>query len=185
MRRLALIAALLTGGAARAQDGRSWVIVSPNAEYAGEQVASGASCRFTVRRGEQVLWSAERCFGDRGDPRFLSADGERVLVLYAFPETKGGMEKALAGELFHRGQVVRQYRVGQFVRDYKPLFAGRKHFYWLEGALGQPGVPPGLTKDGTGVELNTLDGKRHVVHFDGRAPPMKPAPKPKKKKKKW
>jgi hypothetical protein len=45
-----------------------------------------------------------------------------------------------------KGAPVRSLEVGRFVRDVRPLVMSRSHFYWLEGAMGQHGVPPGFPR---------------------------------------
>lgn len=159
-------ALLLAAGTARAEF--DWIAVSPNAQVEATQQADGkGGCRLEVKRAGEVVWSAARCFGARADGHFVTNDGRTLLVVYAFPKNPGAIGRATAAELFVRGQRARAFEVGRFVRDPKPLVMARKHFYWLEGALGQPGVPPGYSKDGTAVELTTLDRRSWSIRFDG------------------
>lgn len=162
-----LLAAALLLAAAPAH-AVEWVAVSPDARTEVEQRADGrGGCRLEVRRGERRLWSSRRCLGGRDDGHFLANDGRTLLVVYSFPKNPGATGAATAAQLFVKGKPVRTFEVGRFVKDPKPLVMARKHFYWLEGALGQPGVPPGYSRDGAAVELTTLDRRSWSIRFDG------------------
>ena len=168
---VALAAALLAGAPARAAEpdevDRGWTAVSPNAEHEAQQAASAAGCRLEVRHGQTVEWARERCLGDKGDLHFVSNDGQDLIVVFAFPSRTGEPRHRTGLELVRRGETVRRLEVGKFVADDKTLIHASKHFYWVEGALGQPGVPPGYSKDGRSVELTTLDRRGWSVGFDG------------------
>ncbi len=168
---LTLTLALLCGGART--DARGWSVVSPNAEVEAVQTAAGErGCRVEVKRGAgTVLWAADRCLGDRDDLHFVSNDGTGLIVIHAFPaktaDTPAGMKGAPGIEVFVKGERVAVHVVGKLVVDVRPLVNARKHFYWLEGTLGQPGVPPGFGKNAREIELTTLDRRSWSVGFDG------------------
>jgi len=149
-------------------DPNGFTVVSPNAEFEASQATQGDSCAVEVKRGSTVAWTAKRCFGDRNDGHFLSNDGATLMIVHTFPSSRAGAKSALAVSLVVRGAPFRSFEVGRFVRDVKPLVMGRAHFYWVEGAMGQEGVPPGYSKDGQAVELTTLDRRSWSVGFDGK-----------------
>ena len=165
-----LALALVAGGSARAEtaDPNGFTVVSANADFEASQVSQGTTCQLEVRKGATVLWSLKRCLGDRNDAHFLSNDGMSLMVVYTFPSQSAGPKAASALAIYFKGAPTRLLEVGRFVRDVKPLIMARSHFYWLEGAMGQPGVPPGLSKDGSAVELTTLDRRSWSVGFDGK-----------------
>jgi hypothetical protein len=165
--RLPALVSLLAPIAALAQSPAAWVTTSDDARAVAEQRVQKGGCRLTVKRGESLAWTSELCVADRDDYRFLSNDGLSLLVLYAFPEQGAGPRAAKAGALYKSGRKAKDFAVGQFVADSRPLVMTKSHFYWLEGALGQPGVPPGMSKDARRVELTTLDRRNYTVSFDG------------------
>ena len=163
----ALLAALPAPGRAQT-DPKGFTVVSFNAELEATQASQGSSCLVQVKRGQTLAWSARRCLGDRDDGHFLSNDGSTLMVVHAFPSKRAGVKAAPGISLYVRGEKSRSIEVGRFVRDLKPLVMSRAHFYWLEGAVGQTGVPPGFSKDGRAVELTTLDRRSWSVGFDGK-----------------
>ncbi len=171
---LLCLAALLAPAAALGADAREWSVVSPNAEYEASQGPVGeVGCRFEVKRGERTLvWAADRCFGTVDDARFLSNDGQRLVVLYSYPakagDTPAGMKGVPGAEVFARGERIARHLVGAFVKDTKPLVNAKRHFYWVEGMLGQSGVPPGPSKSAEAIEFTTLDHRSWAVGFDGK-----------------
>jgi hypothetical protein len=146
---------------------RGGSVVSPNAEIEATQLATKDRCRVEVKRSRAVLWTADRCLGDRDDLHFISNDGQDLLVFFALLQKSGNMKQKLAVELWHHGEIARRFEVGRFVQDTKTLIESARHFYWCEGAMGQPGVPPGYSKDGKAVEVTTLDRRSWSISFDG------------------
>ena len=169
------LAALAGPAAALAESRAAWVTPSDDTRAVAEQQVLGSGCRLRVVRDGSLLWSMERCVAGPKDYRFLSNDGLSLMVLYAFPEQGEAPKAARAGALYKRGQKAKEFRVGQFVADLKPLVMTSAHFYWLEGAMGQPGVPPGTSRDGRRVELTTLDRRNFMVSFDGEVQGPLPA----------
>ena len=149
------------------EDPKAFTVVSPNAEWELSQASTGDACKVEVRRSKTVLWTARRCFGDRNDGHFLSNDGATLMVVHTFLSQKVGVKAATGVSTWFKGAPVRFLEVGRLVRDVKPLVMSRAHFYWVEGTLGQRGVPPGYSKDGKAIELTTLDRRSWSVGFDG------------------
>lgn len=145
----------------------AWITTSDDAQAVAQQEGRKGGCRLTVRRGKSLVWTSDLCFARKDDLRFLSNDGISLVVLYSFPEQGSAPKAARAGALYKKGRKVKDFWVGQFVADARPLTMTQRHFYWLEGAMGQPGVPPGMSKDGRRVELTTLDRRNFTVSFDG------------------
>jgi len=171
------LAVLLASGTAAAQGAKSWNVVSDDTTATAEQLEQGRGCKLTVKKGEEVVWSLGRCVAEKQDARFVSNDGRALLVLFTFPDGTGGVKAARAGELWRLGKKVASWPVGRFVRDVRPLVMASRHWYWLEGALGQPGVPPGVPAETQAVELVTLDRRNWRIRFDGDIKAIK-APKP-------
>lgn len=182
MTRALALAVLLASGTASAEGSNAWSTISDDTTASAEQIEQGRGCRLTVKRNEEVVWSVARCVAEKQDARFVSNDG-RLLVLFAFPDGKAGIKAARAGELWRAGKVVASWPVGRFVKDVKPLVATSRHFYWLEGAMGQPGVPPGVPAKTQVVELVTLDRRSWRIGFDGSIKAI-PPPDPLKAMKK-
>jgi len=180
--RLVCLVALLAPAAARA-DARAWSVVSPNADFEATQSPVGdTGCRVEVKRGERtVVWTVDRCLGTADDLYFLSNTGEGLIVFRTFPgkasDKAAGMKGALGVEVFAKGERLVGHAVGRFVVDVRPLVNAKRHFYWIEGALGQPGVPPGPSKAADAIEFSTLDRKSWSVGFDGKLKKIA-APKP-------
>jgi hypothetical protein len=172
-----MILALALPGPALAQDApdaptdaREWTVVSHNSEMEARQKPAGDGCHLEVVRGSTVVWKAEKCLGDRDDAHFVSNDGLGLIRVRTFPENHdlNAALKAETGiEVYRRGELVKRLPVGRFVVSVPALVKATRHFYWLEGALGQDGVPPGFSKDGKAIELSTLDRKSWSVGFDG------------------
>ncbi len=153
--------------AAPADGSTAWVTTSDDAQAVAQQELQKGGCRLTVKRGKSLLWTSDLCAAQKDDFRFLSNDGASLLVLFALPELGEAPKAARAGALYKKGRKVKELWVGQFVADVRPLTKTRSHFHWLEGAMGQPGVPPGISKDGRRVELTTLDRRNFTVSFEG------------------
>lgn len=153
--------------AAPPESSAGWITTSDDAQAVAQQEQQKGGCRLTVKRGKSLVWTSDLCLAQKDDFRFLSNDGASLLVLYAFPELGGAPKAVKAGALYKKGRKVKDLWVGQFVADVRPLIMTRSHFYWLEGAMGQPGVPPGISKDGRRIELTTLDRRNFTVSFEG------------------
>jgi hypothetical protein len=161
------LALFLAFAAAPASGQAAWVTASDDAGAVAAQEPVKGGCRLTVKRGQSLVWAVDLCAAEKGDFRFLSDDGLSLMVLYAFPEKGEAPKAARTGALYKRGRKVRDFFVGQFVADLGPLTMTKSHLYWLEGAMGLPGVPPGMSKDGKLVELTTLDRRNFTVSFNG------------------
>jgi hypothetical protein len=174
---LPLCFSLASPARAEEADEREWTAVSPNAEMVAHQVSKGKGCHFEVTRGKTVVWKADKCLGDRTDEHFVDNSGLDILVVRTFPLQRGAIKSETGVELYKRGELQKRWPVGQFVTATGPLVMASKHFYWVEGSMGQTGVPPGYSRDGKAVELTTMDGKSWSLTFDGSVKKIK-APKP-------
>lgn len=133
-------------------------------------------CRLEVSRENGAHWALARCVGTVDDLYFVSADGERVWVLYPLAEKAPRTRKSTGATAWARTPVARLYdRTGallaqRLLTDLTPRKALGKvrqlkgHVKWLPGTLDVPGVAPRLTDAGL-IEFDTVDGKRHQLQF--------------------
>jgi hypothetical protein len=92
------------------------------------------------------------------DDRFVSKDGESVLVLLALPERTAEWPSSVVGRLYRRAEVAVEFKAGQVMTTGQGLKFFAKNFAWLAGRGGLPGTPPRASADGEGVELDTTEG---------------------------
>ena len=152
---------------APAADENEWTAVSPNAEMVAHQQTRGKGCHVEVVRGKTVVWKADRCLGMRTDEHFVNNAGVDIVVVRTFPLQRGTIKTETGAELYKKGELRQRWPVGHFVSATGPLVMAAKHFYWVEGSMGQTGVPPGYSRDGKAVELTTMDRKSWSISFDG------------------
>ncbi len=158
-----------------------WTAVSNDSKAAVRQEADLTfRCTATCTVGEEERWSTSTCLGKRIDLRFVSDDCEKVVVLHQLPKVSGSRSAAEVALIYKRGVLEYAVQTGGVVRDESKLRSAGTTFYWLAGALGIPGAPPRYTADGSGVEFDTIDGKRQTIPFV-TPPRPEPAQKPAKK----
>lgn len=121
------------------------------------------SCHVVVLRGGEELWTAERCLATRAQMRFLSPDGERLLVLNPDPEVNGPAADVELGSLFARGARVRSYTVGEVLGGSGGAHLEAGILRWLSAEL--PREVPG------GVRVTLADGRGEFLFFDGTGVP--------------
>lgn len=126
------------------------------------------SCHVTVLRGGAELWSADRCLATRAQMRFLSPDGERLLVLEPDPEVNGPAADVELGVLYGRGRRVRRYTVGEVLGGSQGARMEAGKLQWLNSEL--PKEVPG------GVRVTLADGRGEFLFFDGSGVPDSAAP---------
>ena len=125
------------------------------------------SSTVTPPNGEprRVMWKWDTCIATRSQLKFVSPDGQRVLVLDPLPAPVGARGLDAEGvTLYEQGLRVKFLRVGAAVED---LEARR----WVKGVAGHLGVPPAYSADGSGITFESLAGRAFTLGFDGRGFP--------------
>jgi hypothetical protein len=126
------------------------------------------SCHVSVQRGGSELWTSERCLSTRGQMRFLSPDGERLLVLIREPEVNGPASDVELGVLYARDVLVRRYTVGEVLGSTSGSRIEAGVLHWLHNEL--PRDIPG------GVRVTLADGRGEFLFFDGGGVPNSAVP---------
>jgi hypothetical protein len=169
-----------------------WSVTNFDASLVAKQTARGDGCHVEVRRDadQSLVWQRDVCLGGHSDPHLLSADGLRLIVLASLPsmgpETKDNKypwRGVYVAWLFDKGTLQEDGTAGQFVKDPTEVRTRVQHFEWMQGVNKVPGVPPKLTSDGNGVEMDAIDGTHRVLHFSGlKLPPPAPLPEERKRR---
>lgn len=142
------------------QDGATLLQVRQTAKSRG-------SCNVTCMRGADRLWSTDRCLARRGQLRFVSRDGEKLLVLIPEPEIDGPAGDVELGTLWRRGALARRYTVAQVLGSLRGTRIEAGQLHWLHRDLPQE-------IDG-GVRVTLADGRGEFLFFDGTGVPDAPA----------
>jgi hypothetical protein len=153
-----------------------WTAYSPSGKLELRHSATGpARCQVECIElpGEARRWRAEVCLGKSLDFRFLSDDGERVVVLHPAPALAERWDHSEVAHVYRRGQLEYAVSAGTVL---KSSGNSSRILSWLGGTLGRPGQPPRFSTDRTRVEFDTLEGK--TLHIPLIAPPATPPGKP-------
>ncbi len=160
-------------------DDLTWSTVSPNAAIELKQTATALNaCHLTCTSdgGSKELWSGEVCLANKNQLRFVSNDGEKVIVLEPLPARLGSSWRGSAVVfLYHRTELEKQATASALVRDATKVRELARHFYWLGGVLGVPGNPAHYRDDASGVDLEAIDGRPKTIRFDGTEFPVAPS----------
>lgn len=145
-----------------------WTAVSQDGTAALTQthVGDGKCVRSCTDAPEgREVWRAEGCIGKRLDLRFVGNDCEKVAVLHQLPEVRSGesWRKVRVAHVYARDRLAYPVEAAGAVQDLKKLRSAGSTFYWLQGALGQPGPGPRYSADGAAVEFVTLDGRAQAI----------------------
>jgi hypothetical protein len=141
------------------QDGATLLQVRQTAKSKG-------SCTVTCMRGADRLWSLDRCLATRGHLRFISRDGEKLLVLYPEPEINGPTGDVELGALWKRGAIARRYTVAQVLGSMRGTRVEAGQLHWLHRDLP--------TEIDGGVRVTLADGRGEFLYFDGSGVPNAP-----------
>jgi hypothetical protein len=145
-----------------------WRVISQDANATLLQQATGpTACKVTCTlkdKGEPV-WSSEACLATRSDPRFVSNDCERLLVLTALPTKGPTLQDVPVAHVYGRAQREFTYKIGDLIRDPDSLRVYSSSFHWLQGVSGTPGSPPHYREDAEGVDFTTVDDMAHSLPF--------------------
>ncbi len=162
-----------------------WFAVSANSKavvtHSGEPTGR---CKVSCAVGEEEKWSGNTCLAKKLDLRFVSNDCEKLVVMHQLPVQEKVWQATALIHIYRRGAPEYEVAAGGVWKSPKSLKRTGSSFYWIAGALDQPGQAPRYSEDGTAVEFETLDGRRQRVSLlESARPQKKPgAKKPSKKK---
>jgi hypothetical protein len=142
------------------QDGATLLQVRQTAKSKG-------SCTVTCMRGADRLWSSDRCLATRGQFRFISRSGEKLLVLYPEPEVEGPAGDVELGALWRGGVLARRYTAAQVLGSLQGTRIEAGQLHWLH----RDHLPVEI--DG-GVRVTLADGRGEFLYFDGSGVPTAP-----------
>lgn len=151
---------------ARSADGQAEVRQEP---VAGEGSVARCTTSATVSPPHEelrrVMWKWDTCIATREQLKFVSPDGQRVLVLEPLPTPVGDKGRdAEVVTLYEQGLRVKFLRAGAAVEALEER-------RWVKGVAGHLGVPPAYSADGTGITFESLEGRAFTLGFDGQGFP--------------
>jgi hypothetical protein len=138
----------------------SWSSVSVAGGTVAEVRQSASArghCRVSASLGSKPLWSVDACLATRDEFRFVSPDGQALVVLKPMPDA----DDAALGAVYRAGE--RALALTQ-TSLHLPASGARieaNKLHWLS-AREQRETPEG-------VEVQLLDGSVRVIRFDGAA----------------
>lgn len=186
---VAVLALTATPAAVQAEDDPeilklNWTTTSRDGVLALIQTATTrSSCEVVCTRdpGQQVLWKSSVCLATRDQVRFLSDDGERVLVIDPFPQEQGSWRNTPVITAYARTQATQQVLASDLKFNEKKLVRRATRFQWLAGDRTVPvPAPKRLENDPNQFGLQLIDGTKAVVSIDGKVTQDKPQPSAKK-----
>ena len=187
MRKVFLAAAALAAIACRQQPAPApsptvveWAQQSPDHRFELRQRREASGCRVqaVVLPGEKVLWTSQTCIPTPSGMAFLSANGERLLVLDLFPtsvaaQTPDWTHLPLAS-VWSLGAVVHQYTGGDILAADRALDM-RRALSWVRGdTLEETHAAARASPDGDHVVVELVDGRTATIGFDGAPLPTPP-----------
>ncbi len=147
--------------------GLAWEALNANASLRIQQTArSEDDCevRCVENASQQVRWTAKGCRGTSLDLRFASPDCSRLMVVHTLPSASA-FRYAVLATVWTQDGVDYELQGGGLGVDPKRIAASGTSFRWLKGVLETPGERPHFTEDGSAIELESLDGSKHVIPF--------------------
>jgi hypothetical protein len=119
-----------------------------------------------------VMWNWETCIATRTQLKFVSPNGQRLLVLEPFltsPEGDWRNQEVVA--LYEHGLRIKSAPAADFIREEQSLRRISQSLGWVKGLSDLSGVAPRYTSNGAAVELETEDGQSFRLGFDGQGFP--------------
>ncbi len=142
-------------------DGLDWTVSSADGSAVLRQTPEpGKKCQFVCTIGETTVWSAAGpCFGKAGDFRFVSADCERSVVVFAIKPGATWQTRTVATV---HNRATKGWDVGlvTVMKSDKNLSTSPS---WLRGVAGAPGEPPRYNAEGTSVSFEAVDGTHSEI----------------------
>jgi hypothetical protein len=136
------------------------------------QTATGSDrCHVSASVADRESWSADACLATRSQLRFLSPDGDALLVLDPGPEVENEPPAGVRiGTLFRRGAPVAQLTPSALQLPYGALRIEGGKLRWLG--------PRDQRARSEGIEVQLADGSVRLLRFDGAGLPRPAAPRP-------
>ncbi|WNG15407.1 hypothetical protein [Cystobacter fuscus] len=166
-----------TPGLAEEKPELSWTALSADgrAEVRQTRALGGKDSRCTTSstvstpfERTEVMWKWDTCVATREQLKFVSPDGQRLIVLDSLPGLVGqdwrGLELVT---LYEQGLRLKFLRAGTAVSAPEVRREPFSSLAWVKGTVGLPGTPPKYTDDGRAIEFETVDGKTFRLGFDG------------------
>jgi hypothetical protein len=160
---------------------RTWSVRSANGNAEVRQTATshGKTYRCTIVSTlsqpsdvRSVMWNWETCIATRTQLKFVSPNGQRLLVLEPFlTSLEGDWRNQEVVALYEHGLRIKSAPAADFIREEQSLRRISQSLGWLKGQADLSGVAPRYTSDGAAVELETEDGQSFRLGFDGRGFP--------------
>ena len=166
-----------------------WAQQSPDGRFEIRQRRDGTGCRVQAvvksADGDRALWSTQTCLPTPSGLAFLSANGEKVLVLDLFPSSRAAQASDWSSvpliSLWVRGAVVRQYTGAEILGQDRVTQMGSV-LSWVRGdTLEDARRAARASTDGDHITIQLVDGNSLTLGFEGNplpvpsAPPAKPA----------
>ncbi|OJH42757.1 hypothetical protein [Cystobacter ferrugineus] len=153
----------------------SWTALSADGRAEVRQTRSlggkGCTASSTVStpfERTEVMWKWDTCVATREQLKFVSPDGQRVIVLDALPGLVGQEWRGLElVTLYEQGLRLKFLRAQTAVRTPEVRREPFSGLAWVKGTAGLPGTPPKYTDDGGAIEFETVDGQMFRLGFDG------------------
>lgn len=193
MRRALAAAAVLAAVGCKQQEPAA---PAPSTDPAADWVQKSSDGRFEIRQrretsgcrvqavvkspdGERSLWTSQTCLPTPSGLVFLSANGERLLVLDLFPSSQAAQtadwSKVPLASVWARGAVVRQYTGAELLTRERVTDMG-KVLSWVRGdSYDDVHKAARASPDGQSVTVDLVDGRTLALGFEGN--PL-PAPEP-------
>jgi hypothetical protein len=138
----------------------------------------GCHVQAVVKPGDRVLWTSQACLPTPSGLVFLSANGEKLLVLDLFPSSAAAQgpdwTNLPLAAVWSRGAVVRQYTGGEILAPERAADM-RRALSWVRGdSFEEAQRSARASADGDHVVVDLADGRTLTLGFDG-APLPTPA----------
>lgn len=161
---------------------RTWAVRSADGSAEVRQTAAsrGKTYRCTIvstlsRPSDvrSVMWNWETCVATRAQLKFVSPNGQRLLVIEPFlTSSQGDWRNQDVVALYEHGLRIKSAPAADFIREEKSLRRISQRLGWLKGQSDLSDVAPRYASGGTAVELETEDGQSFRLGFDGQGFPV-------------
>ncbi len=146
-------------------------------------VGGTPACRVHARstQDDKILWRGTACIPAPSDLVFVSAGGEKLLILNLFPaagvQSPDWSDISLA-QFWVKGKVERHYKGSEILAADRASDM-RRFFSWVRGeTLEQVRGSARAVAAGTQVSIDLADGRTITLGFEGALPPTPPALSP-------
>jgi hypothetical protein len=152
---------------------RTWSAVSADGKAEVRQTAArqGKTLRCTIVSTlslpsdvRSVMWNWQTCVATRAQLRFVSPNGQRLMVIDpVLASVEGNWKNLEVVALYEHGLRIRSTPAVAFLRDEEAVRRLAPDLGWVKA--------PRYTSDGAAVELETVEGESFRLGFDGQGFP--------------